>query len=148
MIDKTKNKITELLDNKLKDNERFNHVTLYCKDNYYNVTGITLKRTEIKKYVENLLIRANAGIIEITHKDEYTINFCRNTKLLNGKKVKMYIQLQKKFGVNIMVEYEDKNINLYQNGSGANSMAVELLIPEIDNVVSIMKLNKREKARE
>lgn len=148
MIDKTKNKITELLENKLKNNERFKHVTLYCKDNFYHVTGITLKRTEMKEYLEHLLFRTNIGILEMIHRDEYTINFCRNTKLLNGKEAKMYIQLQQKYGVNLMVEYDDKNIDLYKNGSEANSIAVELLMPEIDNVVSTMKLNKREKARE
>ena len=147
MIDGTKNKITELLENKLKNNERFNNVRLYCRDNFYHITGITLKSREMKEYVKYLLIRTKVGILEMTHRDEYAINFCRNTTLFNSKKVKMYIQLQQMYEVNIMVEYLDKDINLYQNGSKANSIAVELLMPEIDNVVSSMKISKRAKAR-
>lgn len=47
----------------------------------------------------------------------------------------MYIRVNLDYGVNLIVEYENKYTDLFKDRNLAQDLAVELLIPEIDTIL-------------
>lgn len=158
MVDLTENEITKEIKKLIqKDDERFDNCVLVCQKNHYIIEQIDLEPEISIKYEKFLDEISNAGIfnkdINSGYKDGSKTWYKRDIQLMNSKNVHLDIIFCKghnmKSYVTLNVYYEDENIDLYRDKRFAGQLANEVLLPELNNILSLMNLkNKNFQERE
>lgn len=141
MEDLTENKISKMLKQKIQNHESFKNCTLVCHNNSYIIEQIDLSPNESNKYYDSLEMKKNAGIFKRTSNNSMLM-YSRDIGLMNGEEACISISYYCKY-ISIKVSYKDKTIDLYEDRRKAEQIAIEIILPEIDNVLNVIEISNR-----
>ena len=143
------NIISEIIQERYGDCERFYRTGLRCVDNFYLINGVMFEPSEIEKYKELLEKRVTAGVMEKNTgvMNGSTAEYQRSLQLSNGENADVNIAMYKSGSVNMSFNYDNDRIRLYRDNY-TQQIANELILPELNIVARIMNLEKESQGQE
>lgn len=147
--------ISKMIRDKIQGSGRFNNTIFKCEYNCYTIANIELNQEEATMYKKHLDLCSEVNIMkkvdgsnieELDDIDGSIAIYLKKCQLFNGKNTYMYIVYYDK-RVDIISKYEEKHICLERDSINSRGIAIELIMPEFNNITFMMNIDKENQSQ-